>query len=68
MFGAWKAQQDHWRTLRGGDAPLVWTPLVDPAPERQDQGRIAIEIEVASAGPQLVHVACSFWRRIKKRM
>lgn len=26
VFGAWKAQQDYWRTLRGGNAPLVWTP------------------------------------------
>lgn len=25
VFAAWKAQQDHWRTLRDGNAPLVWT-------------------------------------------
>lgn len=25
VFAAWKAQLDHFRTLRGGDAPLVWT-------------------------------------------
>ena len=25
VFAAWKAQHEHWRTLRGGNAPLVWT-------------------------------------------
>ena len=25
VFAAWKAQLDQWRTLRSGNAPLVWT-------------------------------------------